>query len=369
MVKASDDEPRRGGLSRLAAAVTGRVVEAIDPDAVIGHIDVDHVVERIDLNRALDKVDIERLVGRVDVDDLLARVDINAVLERVDVNRLLDEVDVDRLLESVDVDRLLDRVDMNRLLDRVDVDRLAERLDLEALVARAGIPELVAESTGHVAGSVLDVMRRQLVGLDLVLDRVVNRALRRDPAAQPTGPSLLTQGSPMSRTGRVGVSGHYAGAASRSLAAVIDAAAISGLFTLGIGGIDLLVRVLGGVAPDLSWITGAAAFGVWAFLYVFVSLLVIGRTLGKAVIGLRVVAEDGSTLTGGKALARTLAFPLSALILGVGFLFILFHREHRALHDLIAATAVVYDWGEREAEVPVPLTRFLERRSVDPGQM
>ena len=48
---------------------------------------------------------------------------------------------------------------------------------------------------------------------------------------------------------------------------------------------------------------------------------------------------------------------------------ILFHRQHRALHDLVARTAVVYDWGEREAQVPVPLTRFLERRAVGPDQM
>lgn len=168
----------------------------------------------------------------------------------------------------------------------------------------------------------------------------------------------------MNRPARIGVSGEHAGGASRLVAAVIDAMAVSGLFTLGVAGIELLSRVLGGISPDLGWVTGLVSFVVWTFLYVFVSLAIVGRTAGKAVVGLRVVGADGSTLTAGRAFVRTLVFPLSAATLGIGLLLILAHREHRALHDLVAGTAVVYDWGVREAEVPVPLTRFLERRDA-----
>jgi hypothetical protein len=46
------------------------------------------------------------------------------------------------------------------------------------------------------------------------------------------------------------------------------------------------------------------------------------------------------------------AFPLSVLPLGLGVVPIAFHREHLALHDLIAGTAAAYDWGERPAELP-----------------
>jgi uncharacterized RDD family membrane protein YckC len=38
-------------------------------------------------------------------------------------------------------------------------------------------------------------------------------------------------------------------------------------------------------------------------------------------------------------------FPLSVALFGLGFLGILFHTQRRALHDLIAGTAVVYDPG------------------------
>ena len=54
---------------------------------------------------------------------------------------------------------------------------------------------------------------------------------------------------------------------------------------------------------------------------------------------------------------RSLTFPLGFLTLGLGFLGILVHREHRALYDLIAGTAVVYAWDARAARL-----RFLLKR-------
>jgi uncharacterized RDD family membrane protein YckC len=55
---------------------------------------------------------------------------------------------------------------------------------------------------------------------------------------------------------------------------------------------------------------------------------------------------------------RALVFPLSFLLLGLGFLGILVQRERRALHDLIAGTAVVYSWDARAARL-----RFLAREA------
>jgi hypothetical protein len=179
--------PRRSrrGLSRLAGAVTGRVVETIDPDTVIDHIDLDSMLERIDINRLLDRMDADRLLDRIIIDRLL---------DRVDINRLLDRVDVDDLLERIDVDRLMDRIDVNRLVGRVDLDAVLQTVDLEAAVRRSGVPDIVAESTGRFAGSALDLARRQIVGLDVVVDQIVNRLLRRDSATQPVGPAALMTG-------------------------------------------------------------------------------------------------------------------------------------------------------------------------------
>ncbi|HEY5889321.1 MAG TPA: hypothetical protein VIW94_01290 [Acidimicrobiia bacterium] len=154
----------RGPISRVTQAVTGRVVETIDPDTILDHVDMDHLLDRIDVNRLLD------------------RIDPDALLDRVDINQLLDRVDIDLLL---------DRVDINKLVSKVDIDAALEGVDLESVVRRAGIPEIVAQSTSQITGSAIDLGRRQLVGLDVIVDRLVNRLMRREASDQPVGPPLL----------------------------------------------------------------------------------------------------------------------------------------------------------------------------------
>ena len=55
------------------------------------------------------------------------------------------------------------------------------------------------------------------------------------------------------------------------------------------------------------------------------------------------------------------------LLFGIGLFMIVVQREHRSLHDLIAKTCVVYDWGDRSAEMPGPLSEFLNRAQPVPG--
>ncbi len=172
----------------------------------------------------------------------------------------------------------------------------------------------------------------------------------------------------MSPRARVSVSGHYAGPVSRAAAALVDAGLIMVLYTLGYAAINLLLNAFFGnsLSGDHSTPLAVASLAMWAFLYVFVSLAIAGRTAGKGLAGLRVVSADGAAPSVGALFLRTLVFPLSALLFGVGFLLIVVQREHRGLHDLIAGTAVVYDWGDRPAEMPGPLSDFLNRAEPTP---
>jgi hypothetical protein len=72
----------------------------------------------------------------------------------------------------------------------------------------------------------------------------------------------------------------------------------------------------------------------------------------------QVVRADGTRLHAWQGWVRSLAFPLGFLTLGLGFLGILVQREHRALYDLIAGTAVVYAWDARAARL-----RYLARQA------
>ncbi len=170
-------------LGRVVAVVAPVVVQSIDPEELLAALDVNALVSSVDLNALLEQVD---------VDALLARIDVDALLARVDVDGLLDRVDVDALLARVVVNDLLARVDVDALLDRADVDAVVSRVDVNAVARRARIGELVAESSGDVAGSALDLGRRQAVALDTLLARSINRVLGRDASTMPDGPPTLT---------------------------------------------------------------------------------------------------------------------------------------------------------------------------------
>jgi uncharacterized RDD family membrane protein YckC len=152
--------------------------------------------------------------------------------------------------------------------------------------------------------------------------------------------------------------GCYAGSVSRFLAFVIDITASSGLFALALAAISYVVKVVTGWS--VSWnrdnVVVVIIFVAWQLFYFGYSWAASGRTFGMAALGLRVVRADGTTLDPGRGVLRALVFPLSFLFFGLGFLGILVQREHRALHDLIAGTAVVYAWDARAARL-----RFLAR--------
>jgi uncharacterized RDD family membrane protein YckC len=154
--------------------------------------------------------------------------------------------------------------------------------------------------------------------------------------------------------------GHYAGLVSRFLAYAIDVTVVSGLFALALAAISYVVQVVTG--RHISWnresVAIAIIFVAWQFFYFGYSWAASGKTLGMAVLGIRVVRADGALLDSWRGALRALVFPLSFLFLGLGFLGILAQRERRALHDLIAGSSVVYAWDARAARL-----RFLAREA------
>jgi len=158
--------------------------------------------------------------------------------------------------------------------------------------------------------------------------------------------------------------GHYAGSVSRFGAYAIDLAVSTAAFTLALAAIAYAVRIVIGQDVNLNRSNAVVAviFVGWQFLYFAYSWAVSGRTFGMAVLGIRVVHADGTVLDPKRAVLRALVFPLSFLLFGLGFLGILVQHEHRALHDLIAGTAVVSSWDARAARL-----RFLARQAEVPA--
>lgn len=317
------------------------------------------------INATLERVDVNGLLDQVELNELLDRVQIDRLLDRVDVDRLLDRVDVDRLLDRVDVDRLLDRVDVDRLVARVDVDAIVQRVDIERVTSRAKVGEIVARSTTQVAGSTLDVLRRQAVGLDTVLMRFVDQALGRNPDAQPEGPPALIP-QPLDASSAVSpvravISGFYAGALSRLIAYLIDSTVSFSGFGLLAGFVVGAINTVFGFQIEWDWQAGAlgvALFSFWLFLYFWLGVALSGRTLGMSIVGIKVVTYEGRPISPGRAAVRAIVLPISIASV-VGLAGIAIDPRHRTLHDIAAKTSVVYDWGDRPAELPAPLSKWL----------
>ena len=137
----------------------------------------------------------------------------------------------------------------------------------------------------------------------------------------------------------------YAGAVSRLAAYVLDVVIVAVAVAGGSAVFGFLVTVITGRQLHLTGerdVAGIALAVAW-LVYFAGWWAVTGSTLGMALFGLRVVHRDGTTPASPlAAILRALTFPLSVALFGLGFLGILFHSRRRALHDLLAGTAVVY---------------------------
>ena len=147
--------------------------------------------------------------------------------------------------------------------------------------------------------------------------------------------------------------GQYCGFASRFIAFLFDCVLSIGVFMIVLAAASFAASVLTGSSIHWSrantWVV--VAFFAWEFLYYAYFWTASGKTPGMVLLGVQVVGQDGSSVGTKRGLLRTLAFPLSFLLLGLGFLGILLGRDRRALHDVIAGTAVVYCWDAREARL------------------
>ncbi len=139
----------------------------------------------------------------------------------------------------------------------------------------------------------------------------------------------------------------YASLPLRVVAAVLDSIALIFFFMLfvAVGGLQVWLRSDHfDRDPPVSaievWVIFMLAFIPFAVLYFILPWLWKGQSVGMAAVHIKVARRDGGPLSLGRAAARTLAWPLSILPLGLGLVTIVLDREKRALHDYLADTTV-----------------------------
>jgi uncharacterized RDD family membrane protein YckC len=132
-----------------------------------------------------------------------------------------------------------------------------------------------------------------------------------------------------------------AGAMSRMLAAAVDAAL---LLTLDAAVLYFTVRLLGLTMGEMAGLPRLPLFAFFLLLnggYFIAFTAVGGQSIGKMALGIRVVSQEENAVPIGRATVRTLAYLISALPLGAGFLPGVISGDGLALHDRLAHTRVV----------------------------
>jgi uncharacterized RDD family membrane protein YckC len=160
--------------------------------------------------------------------------------------------------------------------------------------------------------------------------------------------------------------GNYAGAVSRlaAFAADVGIAWATILLILGMASAAISYVIPGTVSlyHDTTILTDVILV-LWFFTYFAYQWALSGKTLGMAIFGLRVVTAEGAPITGRQAAIRTLFLPVSLALAIFALTGIIYRVDHRAWHDRVAKTCVVYDWDARAARL-LWLARQHDQRSA-----
>jgi uncharacterized RDD family membrane protein YckC len=294
-------------------------------------------------------------------------VDVEKIVERVDVEKIVERVDVERIIERVDVEKIVARIDIEQLIQRIDINRLVDQIDVSKLVSQTDLGRVIAASTTGVVTGVLDLVRSHVAGLDQWVERVATAVFHGRSGRAP-GPGWPVDSSAVATPGEsrhdrdLALQGRYAGPFSRLAAAAADFGASIGIFNVLLAAVSFAWRVVTG--HDVSFSHHPAVvdplLGVWALLYLAYPWALSGKTLGMAVLGIRVVTPAGEPIRPWQAVVRALVLPFSVALAPFALSGVIVQRERRALHDFVAGTVVIYAWNAHAAR----LRAIAEARGV-----
>jgi uncharacterized RDD family membrane protein YckC len=141
--------------------------------------------------------------------------------------------------------------------------------------------------------------------------------------------------------------GRAAGFVTRLIAYFVDLVVVTGILALS-GWLavvaDNLIATMG-LDPgiDVATIyTVSIPFIIGTYFVVLWALT--GRTIGKWLMGLKVVGRDGLPPTIGRSLLRLIGYSVSLLFFWGGYLWVIIDDERQGWHDHIARTWVIYDY-------------------------
>ena len=140
------------------------------------------------------------------------------------------------------------------------------------------------------------------------------------------------------------ISFDLAGIGSRITAFIIDLILIFGIVTLTLG-VGLFFTGAGfGVGPERYVNILIPIYFILLFLgstyFVFLEGFA-GKTVGKMIVGIKIIRDDGESMRLWEAFVRWLGYFVSAFFIFIGFIWAIFDSKSQAWHDKFAGTYVV----------------------------
>ncbi|HLR52278.1 MAG TPA: RDD family protein [Candidatus Avamphibacillus sp.] len=160
-----------------------------------------------------------------------------------------------------------------------------------------------------------------------------------------------------------------AGLGSRAAAMIIDQV----ILTLANTGLILLLIFTTNSdiwqVMEYGWMVAVwiiALFAVnWGYFFIS-EYFFNGKTIGKNIIGIRVIQENGHSITVLSAIIRNLLRAIDALPTGyfLGIILVFLHSKHKRLGDMAAGTIVVYERKVQRLK-KTPLEKEIEHRNLN----
>jgi len=162
-----------------------------------------------------------------------------------------------------------------------------------------------------------------------------------------------------------------AGLGSRAPAFIIDQLVIALLYFVSFLGLAVIFEsnlINLSVDQVFLWILAGFILLVfiieWSYFFLF-EFFWNGKTIGKKILGIRVIQDNGHRITLLSSLIRNLLRIIDRLPTGhlLGIMLIFFHQKHKRLGDLAAGTIVVHDQGSKRKKKKDIAEKMIEQNN------
>jgi len=151
-----------------------------------------------------------------------------------------------------------------------------------------------------------------------------------------------------------------AGFASRFVAMTVDVLIIVAVEAMAVGFIVAVRSVFPSFVPRFLLnhrvAVGAVVSALFVVAYFVAFWTLSGRTPGKGLMGLRVIAANGDRFRAGRAILRFFGYIVLTIPIYLGFLWVLVDSHRLGWHDHLASTWVVYVASRRSVRTREPET-------------